>query len=89
MSVITSLFGHLAIHCKKTTPICVNCAGDHCKDDCQATFKNCANCGNAHPATDKSFPKREEYSRIHKIMILDNLNYREAAKKLSVPDFIY
>lgn len=83
------LFGHLAIHCKRKTPVCTNCAGEHSKDVCDVSFKNCANCGNAHPATDKACPKREVYSRIQKIMILDNLNYREAVKKLSIPEYNY
>lgn len=76
-----------ANNCKQKEVTCVNCSGHHVKDICEATFKCCANCGNGHPATDRNCPKREEYIRIHKVMILENLNFEEAVKNLSIPEF--
>lgn len=37
-------FGHLAKDCKKETPTCQNCAGEHKEKDCKSTIICCANC---------------------------------------------
>lgn len=37
-------FGHLARNCKKETPTCQKCAGEHKEKDCQSNQVCCANC---------------------------------------------
>ena len=82
-------FGHMAGNCKQSLQICVNCGGPHSAEDCKACYKACANCGGNHPANDRACVMRDRYYKIHKMMVLENLNYKEAEKKLVIPDFRY
>lgn len=81
-------FGHQAEHCK-SAQICINCGGPHSKNECNNSFKCCANCGGSHAANDRNCLMRDRYTKIHKIMVLENLNFKEAEKKFTVPEFNY
>lgn len=81
-------FGHQAEHCK-SNQVCINCGGPHSKNECANSFKCCANCGGSHAANDRNCIMRERYMKIHKIMVLQNLNFKEAEKKFTVPEFQY
>lgn len=82
------IFGHQAEHCK-SQQICINCGVPHSKNECNSNFKCCANCGGSHAANDRNCVMRDRYMKIHKIMILENLNFKEAEKKLTIPEFKY
>lgn len=52
-------FGHLASFCRKKTPTCGICAGEHRWSECQAGAQpKCANCAKAHPANDNNCEAR-------------------------------
>lgn len=52
-------FGHLANFCRKKTPTCGRCAGEHKWTECPvATAPKCANCGKEHAANHRDCTAR-------------------------------
>lgn len=70
---------------------CNNCGAAHTTENCpekEKPSKKCANCNGAHPATDRSCPKRAEYVNIRKQATNSNQPGRKPIKKVPpAPEF--
>lgn len=59
-------FGHVAAKCRKQSPVCPVCAGEHKYEQCtNRDAPKCANCGQAHSA---SYKKCSQYQMVQKVL---------------------
>lgn len=57
-------YGHISRVCRKTTPTCSICSGEHDWKECPTPNQPlCANCKGAHPAVDRTCPSRATATR--------------------------
>lgn len=66
---------------------CNNCGDNHSTEKCpskEASTKRCANCCGAHPATDRSCPKRAEYQHIRQQTTTKNHPGQKVVNKRAV-----
>ena len=74
-------FGHTSARCKKDE-ICTCGKPKHEGSPCETPV--CVNCKGDHFAQDKGCPKYKEESAIQKIKVIENIDYREAKKRVTV-----
>ena len=71
-------FGHIAIACRTTEQICINCARTkHTESRCGAPTE-CALCGGDHTATSKACPHYKLHNRTQEIKEIEKTTHREA-----------
>lgn len=83
--------GHIKKVCKTRKQRCLNCGReDACNPPCQEKEKKCLLCGSSDHnclAVSKVCPKKEEQSKINKIMTMGNLSYNEVKEQYSTNSF--
>jgi hypothetical protein len=79
-------YGHKAVRCKATAPICAKCSKAHATAECTATGPSelkCTNCGQPHSSAYRGCRRYQQVSKTLTVSAKQNLTYSEAAKKLA------